>query len=80
MVWRKIDPEVCFLLPEVYSTERDAFDKAVHGKSFHFCPLEQRSFNFMGHHKCRSIKEESEVVRTKGMARHAICLEVFQLW
>lgn len=76
IVWREAYPDIyLFLLSDVYSTEHNAFDKAVHGESFNFSILEQGSLNLIRHYKCRSVQEESEVVRTKGIAS----LEVFQI-
>lgn len=79
MVWRETYPYIGLLLSDVYSTEHNAFDKAVHGEFFNFCILEQGSFDFIGHHKSRGIKEESEVVSTKGVAGHTVYLEVLQI-
>ncbi len=79
MLWRKTYSDEGLLLSDVHSAEHDAFDKAIHVKPLNFCILEQSLFNFISYHKCRSIQEEPEVVRTKGVTRHTFCLDVFQI-
>lgn len=60
--------------------QRSADDEWVHGKPLHLSVLEDGVLHTVSHDKCDRIEEQSEIVRSVGVARHAVSLEVLQVF
>ena len=80
VMWWETYSDKCFLLCDVYSTEHDSLDEWVHSEPLHLSVPKYGVLHFVSHDKCGRIEEQSETVRSVVVARHAVCLEVLQIF